>query len=291
MNRVRAAFEMMAVVLPLSSIHPIRQITSKDNAFGKYHTILASIREIGLVEPLAVYPQKGSRNSYVLLDGHMRLKALQELGHTEAFCLISEDDDAFTYNDKVSRIPLIQEHAMIMRAVTKGVTPQQIAKALAVDVSKIKSSMNLLDGIHAEAVELLKNKPISAAALRLFRKAKAIRQIDMAQLMVTGNNFTHAYAKALIIGTPAEQLANGKEPKVIPGVPAEEIARMEKEMESIERDYRLHQDQLGENALHLNATQRYVKRLLENPKVRKFLVNRYPEIFDELQELVALEAI
>jgi hypothetical protein len=28
---------------------------------------------------------------------------------------------------------------------------------------------------------------------------------------------------------------------------------MEKEMEALERDYKLHQDQFGENSLHLNA--------------------------------------
>jgi len=70
-----------------------------------------------------------------------------------------------------------------------------------------------------------------------------------------------------------------------------EFARMEKEMETLERDYRLHQEQFGENALHLNATQRYVNRLLENAKVKRFLGNRYPEILEELQAVAALEAI
>lgn len=112
----------------------------------------------------------------------MPLKALLEIGRTAAFCLIATEDDAFTYNDKVNGLSLIQEHGMIMRAIKLGVTAEQIAKALAVDVSKIKASMNLLDGIHADTVELLKDKPISVAALRLFRKAKADRQLDMAQL-------------------------------------------------------------------------------------------------------------
>lgn len=66
---------------------------------------------------------------------------------------------------------------------------------------------------------------------------------------------------------------------------------MEKEMESLERDYRAHQEQFGENSLHLNAAQRYVKRLLENTKVRRFLSNRYPELLEEFQELAALESL
>jgi len=217
-------------------------------------------------------------------------EALEELGRKEAFCLIAKDDDAFTYNDKINRLSLIQEHAMILRAIGQGVTPDQIAKALDIDVRKIKASLNLLDGIHPDAVDLLKDKPITAPALRLFRKVKAVRQIDMAQLMVSANNYTRAYAEALVIGTLADELVKGRK-IAVRGVSPEEIARMEKELETVEHDYRLHQEQFGENSLHLNGIQRYVKRLLENSKVKRFLANRYPEILEELQELATLESL
>jgi hypothetical protein len=221
----------------------------------------------------------------------MRLKALQELNRTEAFCLVAKDDDAFTYNDKVNRLSLIQEHGMIIRAIELGVSAEQIAKALDVDVAKIRGSLNLLDGIHPEAVELLKDKPITAIALRCFKKAKPLRQIDMAQLMVSSSNYTRGYADALIVGTPSDQLVKGHKSKIPNGLSDEDVIRMEKEMEVLERDYRLSQDQFGENSLHLNATQRHVKRLLENAKVRKFLGNRYPEVLEEFQALAALEML
>lgn len=288
---VRAAFDLAGVTLPLTSIHPIRQVKPSDHAFGKYKAVVSSIREVGVIEPLIVHPQRGSRGTYLLLDGHMRLKALQELGRTEAFCLIAKDDDAFTYNDKVSRLSLIQEHAMIVRAIDQGVTADQISKALSIDIAKVRSSLNLLDGIDADAVELLKDKPITASSLRLYRKAKPMRQVDMAHLMVSGNNYTWAYAEALIIGTPADQLVGSNKRKETHGISEEEISRMEKEMEVLERDYRLYQDQFGENSLHLNTIQRYVKRLLENTKIKRFLGTRYPELLEEFQELATIEAL
>lgn len=287
---VQAAFELMGMMLPLTEIHPIRQLKTTDFAFGKYNAILTSIREVGMIEPLMVHPQRGMQGAYFLLDGHMRLKALQELGHAEAFCLLAKDDDPFTYNDKVNRLSLIQEHAMILRAISNGVTPEQIAKALSFDVRKIKSGLNLLEGIHPDAVELLKDKPITASALRLLRKVKAVRQIDMAQLMISANNFTRGYGEALVIGTPAEQLLNGGK-KAVKGISPDEIARMEKEMETVEHDYRLHQEQFGENSLHLNSVQRHVKRLLENSRVKRFLSTRYPEILEEFDELATLESL
>lgn len=288
---VHASFDFVGVTLPLTAIHPIRQFKAADAAFGKYRAILASIREVGVIEPLVVYPQRGSRNTYFLMDGHMRLKALQELKRSEVFCLVATDDDTFTYNERVNRLSVIQEHAMIMRAIERGVTPMEIAKALDIDASRIKKNVNLLQGIHPDAVELLKNKPITAGALRLFRKAKAVRQIDMAQLMVSGNNYTKAYAEALLIGTHPDQLIDAEKPKAVRGMSQEEIARMEEEMESLEKDYRIHEEQFGENSLHLNAAQRYVKRLLENAKVKRFLSNRYPDLLEEFEELAALESI
>lgn len=288
---IRAAFSMDGVTLPLSAVQPIRQVKPSDHAFGKYRAVLSSIREVGVIEPLIVHPQPGAKDLYFLLDGHMRLKALQELAITEVFCLVSTEVDAFTYNDKVNRLSLIQEHRMITRAIEHGVTPDQISKALSVDLSKIKASINLLEGIDQEAVDILKDKPITAAALRMYRKAKPMRQVDMAQLMVAGNNYTRAYAEALIVGTPTEQLHAGSKSKRKQGISDEEVSRMEKEMECLERDYRLHQDSFGENSLHLNAAQRYVKRLLDNAKIRRFLSNRYPELLEEFQELASLEAI
>lgn len=288
---VSAAFDFVGVTLPLTAIHPIRQIKPTDFAWGKYKAVVASIREVGVIEPLVVHPQKGTRGAYLLMDGHMRLKALQELGRTEVFCVVAKDDDPFTYNDKVNRLSLIQEHAMIVRAIGNGVTPEQIAKALDIDVGKITSNLSLLDGIHSDAVELLKDKPISSAALRLFKKVKAVRQIDMAQLMVSANNYARAYAEALVIGTPAGQILDSKKGKAVPGISHEEVVRMEKEMESLERDYKFHQEQFGENSLHLNAAQRYVKRLLENTKIKRFLTQRYADLLDEFQDLVALESL
>ena len=69
------------------------------------------------------------------------------------------------------------------------------------------------------------------------------------------------------------------------------LCAWEKEMEALERDYKLHQDQFGENSLHLNAAQRYVKRLLENPKIKRFLTQRYADLFDQFQEVVAMESL
>jgi ParB-like chromosome segregation protein Spo0J len=290
-NKVRLGFERRGIDLPLTAILPIRQVKPSDGCFGKYRAVLASIRAIGLVEPLVVHPNKGARGTYLLLDGHLRLKALQELERPTAPCLVSTDDDAFTYNDKVNRLSLIQEHRMIMKALEGGVSEKQIAEALDLDVRKIIQGKNLLEGLHPEVVQILKDKPITERALRILKQVKALRQIEMSQLMVSGNNYTFAYARALLVGTAQDQLAKPEEPKRVKGLSAEEIARMEREMESLERDFRIFQDQFGQNTLHLGAAQRYIRRLLDNTKVKRFLQQRQPEIFEELNDIAAIESL
>lgn len=290
-EKVKSAFELRGIAVPLDRLLPIRQIKPGDHCFGKYRSILASIREIGVVEPLVIHPQRGAKDIYLILDGHMRWKALKELGRTEAHCLIATEDDAFTYNDKVSRIAPIQEHRMIMRAIEQGVTPEDIARSLDVEVDKIRRGLNLLDGIHPDAVDMLKDKPITEAALRIFKKVKEVRQLDFAHLMVSMGNYTAGYARALLIATPPEMLVKPHAPKAVRGLKAEDLSQMEKEMETLERDFRVYQDNYGENTLSLNVVQRYVKRLIENTQVKRFLTKRYSDIQEELSDLVAMESL
>ena len=188
---------------------------------------------MGLIEPPIVYRSKKTRNtpeSYVLVDGHIRVDILRALGEREVFCLISTDDEAFTYNHKVNRLPPIQEHFMIMRAIDNGVAEDRIAKALNVDVARIRKQRTMLEGICSEAVELLRDKPVTPNGLRSLRKVKPIRQIEIAELVNAVGNYTTPYIKALVAASPQEQCIPGGNGKPSFGVKPEDLAKMEKEM-------------------------------------------------------------
>lgn len=158
MSDAKVAFEMGRIRLSLAVILPVRQQKNVQKNVRRYRTIRASIKEVGLVEPLMVHPQKDKPGVYLLLDGHLRYFALKELGETEADCIIATDDESFTYNARVSRLAPIQEHKMIVKAVRHGVRPERIAAALDISVKNVRASMKLLDGIHEEAADLLKDK-------------------------------------------------------------------------------------------------------------------------------------
>src|SRR5882757_1088657 len=117
---IAQAFVSDCVVMPIASILPVKAIEKTAKSSHKYRQIAASIREIGLVEPPVVI-RNASDTNYLLLDGHLRIEALRDLGQTEVECLISTDDEAFTYNKRVSRLSPVQEQRMIAKAIERHV--------------------------------------------------------------------------------------------------------------------------------------------------------------------------
>jgi ParB/RepB/Spo0J family partition protein len=291
MSELKLGFEMKKIRLPLGDILPVRQIGGQER-IDRYQTIVRSIKEVGMVEPLMVHPQKGASGKYLLVDGHLRLHALRELGETEADCIIANDDESYTYNARISRMAPIQEHKMILRAVQQGkVKPERIAAALNIPLSHVQSSLTLLDGINPEAVDLLKDKLIAPKAIRCLKKVSGVRQIEIAELMVSVNNYTAGYAEALVFGTPKDQLADPAEPKKKDGLSPEEIGRMEQEMETLEHDLKAVEESYGENVLNLTCARGYIKRLLDNAKVVRFLNANYSDVCSEFQAIAAAETL
>ena len=288
MKEPTRGFEMESIVLPLDQILPIRLIQDPENKISRYKAIRSSIQEVGLVEPLIV---SRSKDKFILVDGHLRLHAMKSLGMTEAECLISTDDESFTYNARISRLAPIQEHKMILKAVKDGLTPERIATALNLRVKDIRDSLRLLDGIHEEVADMLKDKQVAPGAIQGLKKVTAVRQIEIAELMVSTNTFTRNYVDALLIGTPKHQLLNPQEPKVAKGMTVEEIARLEEEMESLHMDFKAIETTYGDNMLNLTVARSYVKKLLDNTKVSRFLKTRHEDLFSEFEILAAKELL
>jgi ParB-like chromosome segregation protein Spo0J len=291
MNTPKISFNLQKVRLSIDAILPVRNIKNPHKTIVRYQTIVASIKEVGLIEPLVVFPQKDQPGHYLIMDGHLRYYALKEIGTTEVDCIISHEDESFTYNAKINRVFPIQEHAMILKAIKNGVSAERIAATLNLKVERVRESINLLNGIHTEAVEIMKDKQITQSAIRFFKKVTHLRQIEMAELMVSANNFTCGYAEALVMGTSKDQLVNPDQPKQVKGLSAEELARLEQEIKAVEPNFKAVEQSYGENMLNLTLAKGYVKKLLLNAKVVRFLSSKHPDICSEFEAVAAMEAL
>ena len=180
---------------------------------------------------------------------------------------------------------------MIRRAVERGVSPERLARALAVDVTQILKRLTLLNGICVEAAELLKDRQFSAELVRALRKMKPTRQVECVELMTAANNLSVPYAEALLVATPASRLVDGKKPRKLTGVGPEQMAKMEREMSNLQGQYKLVEQTYGQDVLNLVLAKGYLARLLENESVQQYLKAQQPDLLVELQAIVDTVAL
>lgn len=286
MSDVSIGFVPETISLPFDQLLPSRKMPVGILNSRKFNQIRASIEEVGLIEPLSVSATSKKSENYLLLDGHVRMLVLKDLGYAEAPCLVAKDDESYTYNTRINRLSTIQEHYMIRRAIERGVSKERLARALSVDLSHMEKKLTLLDGICPEAAELLKDRQFSADISRVIRKMKPTRQIECVELMVSADNVTVSYAEALLVATPIELLVDGKKPQKLQGVTQDQMAKMEREMANLQGQYKTIEQTFGQDVLNLVLARGYLVKLLENKTIAKHLKQRYPEVLEQFQTII-----
>jgi len=284
-------FEPETVTLQLDQIVPLKLLAPTARSGHKFKQIVASIQEVGLIESPVVMPDHDKKDRYLMLDGHLRLEALKELGIAEVDCLISTDDEAYTYNRYINRLSTIQEHRMIASAVARGVPEEKIAKALDLDVQSIVRKRQLLVGICPEAVELLKDRMVGAEAFPMLRRMKPMRQIEAATIMNDACSYSTNFMRTILAATPRDQLVDPANPKKIKGLDDEQMGRMENEMGTIQREYRLIEESFATDVLNLTIAKAYLVTLLANARVVRYLAQHYPEFLSQFQQIADMTTL
>ena len=291
MTQALLAFSPELLVVPMVKILPSRVLPASVSGSVKYKQILCSIEDVGLIEPLSVAISDPHAGQYLLLDGHVRLMAMQELGFEDVPCLLAKDDEAYTYNSRINRLSTIQETRMLQEAVTKGVSKEHLARALNIDSSHLQKKLTLLDGVCPEAVQFLHDRQFSSEISRVLRKMKPTRQVECIELMLTADSLTVNYAEALLAATPAEMLIDGAKSATLKGVTAEQMARMEREMANLQGQFKLIEESYAEDVLNLVLAQGYLAKLLANDAVKRFLNQQSPEICEQLEMIVEMNSL
>lgn len=278
------AFENEIVTLDIDKIKYSKELLPSVVASTKFAVILASIKEVGIIEPPVVTYDAGK---YLLLDGHLRIQALKKLGIERVDCLLATDDESFTYNKHVNRLSNIQEHKMIVKAIERGVTPERLAKVLNIDVDVIMQKKNLLDGITPEVAELLKDKIIPRDVFKYLKKMKPVRQLEAANLMVDLNNYCAKFARSIWQASSDNQLITPIKRPVAQDM--EKLGRLESEINALQNQYQLIEDDYGIQVLNLMLAISYIKSLFQNERVKGYLTNNEPEIFQMFKNIVEIE--
>ena len=200
-------------------------------------------------------------------------------------CLLATDNESYTYNKRVNHIPPVAQHHMILRALSH-VSEERIASALNVTVASIRHKRDLLKGICPEAAELLRNERVSNDAFCALRKMKALRQIDVARLMINARKFSGRFARALLDGTREELLVQAPTAR-LRKVTQEQQCMMEQETDELLKHADSIKANYGDDVLNLTAATKYVERLLANTRVRRYLAKHHEDALTAIEQLIS----
>lgn len=230
-------FDQEIFRIPLDCLLPVRVVEKVEQSVKRYASIVSSIQEVGVIEPLVIYPNRGKKGTYFIMDGNLRYHALRKLGIKDAECITADQNESFTYNARICRMSPIQEHRMIAKAVKNGVAVKKLAATLNLSENHVRTTLNLLQGLDPEAVVILESHHVSHAAIKAFKKVLPTRQIEMAEMMVSMNDFSGHYAESLLAATKEEMLVDAGNSRKIHTITAAEEARLKEEMRNLEADF------------------------------------------------------
>ena len=288
---LRLAFDRDCIEVDLASLQGSKVLPPSIKQTTKYAQIKASVQAIGIVEPIVVIPHPAQQGAYMVLDGHVRMEVLRDLDAVSVQCLVSTDDEAFTYNKRVNRLSVVQEHRMIVRAAERGVAVSRLADALGVSEKSIRARFKLLDGICDEAVRLLADKPVTHGLFQALRKMKPFRQIDVVQSMIGLNSYTVKLSLAMLQATPQDQLTEESRSKTQKAGPSEALQRLQRELAAVQSDTKLLEESYGPANLQLVIIKTYIKSLLENARVVRWLAKFHREYLQQLQLIADIKEL
>ena len=243
--------------------------------------IEASLKAVGLIEPLIVYPLD---DDYEILDGCLRYKILLEMGVETVPCLIWKHREAFTSNRMVNRLSSSQEMRMIRKSLEE-LDEKTIAEALGMKSISHRLNAGLLKKLHPKVAQAFEANQLELKCVREFAYVKPERQLEIWKLMKSCNDYGAAFVKGLVAKTPPAQRrkVNGSggpwNQKVKPKTALlDKLKEVEQQQDFYAGLYR----QYTTNLLKLVI---YIRTLLANASVRSLLEEQYPgqlSLFDQI---------
>ncbi len=269
-----------ALDIPIIRLRPLRdrKVTRRE-----YERILASIKAIGLIEPLIVFPDG---QDYVILDGVQRYRALLELGIEVVPCIVGGQREAFTGNRMVNRVSPIQENRMIEKSLEE-LDEQTIASALGIAGIGHRLKKTLLKQLHADVAAAFDQGKITRSCARELTRVKVQRQKEILTAMESYKDFGIAFARALILKTPAPLREGGKRKNDPWDRSSQRKSDLLKQLTEAEQKHDFYSRLYKQYTIDLLRVAIFARSLLTNSKVRSYLDQHHPQTVGRFESVIA----
>jgi ParB family chromosome partitioning protein len=269
-----------ALDIPIIRLRPLRdrKVTRRE-----YERILASIKAIGLIEPLIVFPDG---QDYVILDGVQRYRALLELGIEVVPCIVGGQREAFTGNRMVNRVSPIQENRMIEKSLEE-LDEQTIASALGIAGIGHRLKKTLLKQLHADVAAAFDQGKITRSCARELTRVKGPRQKEILTAMESYKDFGIAFARALILKTPAPLREGGKRKNDPWARSSQRKSDLLKQLTEAEQKHDFYSRLYKQYTIDLLRTAIFARSLLTNSRVRAYLDQHHPGTVTRFESVIA----
>ncbi len=266
--------------IPLIRLRPLR-----DRKVSKRESdrILASIKAVGLIEPLVVFPEG---DDYVILDGVQRYRALLELGIEIAPCIIGKQREAFTGNRMVNRVSPLQEHRMIKQSLSE-VDEESIAAALGISNISHRLNKTLLKQLHPDVAAAFDQGKISRSCTHEFTHVKPARQKEIFDAMEGYKDYSTAFVRTLVVKTPphhrdSHRLKNNPWDKT-----SQRKNDLLKQLTDAEQKHDFYSRLYKQYTVDLLRMAIYARTLITNTRIREYLKRTHPAIAARLEAVIA----
>jgi len=142
-----------SIALSKLTAHPDNPNVMSDSTFRK---LIRNIERTGLYEPIVVRPHPKEKDHFEIINGHHRVKALEQLGRKEADCVVWDVDDEqtailLTTLNRLAGSDMLAKKVELLKKLTERMGTAQLAKLLPQTAKQIERLAALKDSVQRTA--------------------------------------------------------------------------------------------------------------------------------------------
>lgn len=270
-----------AMDIPIVRLRPLRErsISKRD-----YDRIVASIKVLGLLEALVVFPEG---EDYVILDGVQRYRILLEMGVEVVPCVLGKERETFTYKRMVNHLSPLEEHRMIKTSLEKNLDEKAIAEALGTAGIGHRLKKTLISQLHPDVAAAFDEGKLSRSCTREMTFVKQARQREILTAMEGFKDFSTPFARAHVLKTPPAQRETRKRKTNPWDKTTQKKNDLVKKLAEAEEKHDFYSRLYKQYTVDLLRIAIYARSLVTNTRLRAYMDEHHPDIVTRFEAIIA----